>query len=751
MNRASLFAFTIFTSAFLLFMVQPLFSKIVLPSLGGATAVWITLMFVYQGLLLLGYGYAHGLSHWLPRRLQVPLHLLLLGLSFLTLPLAAHISLTLPDGANPILWLIQAALLGVGLPFFVLSATSPLIQHWFAHTPHGKDKNPYVLYAVSNFGSLLALLGYPLILERFLPLNLQSNTWLFMYIGFGFLIAACGLLTHTFWRKSARSTHAADPLQNAHLLPKAKPARMGHWLLLALVPSSMLLGVTSYITTQITSLPLLWVVPLALYLTTFIFAFAEKQILPPPIVRMAANIGLAGVVLIAVFNYTYHGAALLWHLYTFFFVALALHQILADKKPAAAQLTGFYFIMSLGGVLGGALNAIAAPLLFNNVYEYPLILGLAGVLLWRHQKRYFDEIYASKTLARGLEVALDILTPILLFLLVTLPSRSINLFGYVLDLTHENARALGAVFAVLLVIASLQKPFRLAVGAGLVLAGGMVMHTLADGHTLTKRSFYSTYSVVFDNEALAYKLLTLGSAATQGSQSIDPEHALSTLYFYNLDGAESLLPEAIYKSDWASVGLGVGTLACLSPWPNKTTFIEIDPLVADIAHDSGYFTYLKDCQGENPVIIGDGRAKIATEFAENSLGLIALDAFSGSSIPTHILTREAFEMYLTKLKPDGVIMVNISNLHINLLPLMARQAKDLGLYGLHRPPVPPKYSYWVLLSKDPKTLENLKAHQGWHELPAPPKNLKPWTDSFATILPLLDSGWKRIKVKEIQK
>ena len=738
-----LFALSIFTSAFLLFMVQPLFSKIVLPSLGGASAVWITLMFVYQGLLLLGYGYAHALSHWVPQRLQIPLHLLLLIASFLMLPLAAHADLTLPETAHPILWLIKTALLGVGLPFFVLSATSPLIQHWFAHTPHGKNKNPYVLYAVSNFGSLLALLGYPLLLERFLPLSQQSDSWLGVYMVYALLLFVCGLTTHTLWRKTRVSEETkltADPIKDKNLVPQVSKGRMFHWLLLALVPSSMLLGVTGYITTQITSLPLLWVVPLALYLCTFIFAFAEKQVLPPKLVRTLAGIGLVGVIAIVAMRQNYTDTAMLWHLGTFFFIALALHQILAEKKPAAKHLTGFYFIMSLGGVLGGAVNAIAAPLLFNNVYEYPLILAIAGILLWPYQRQYVTELYESKRLARGFGLFFDIAVPLTLFLLVTLPGHNLRVGKFSLDFRDEQSLHLAIIATVLLALVSFQKPFRLAVGAALILAGGLFINTLSDSHTLTTRSFYSTYSVVFDSDKLAYKLLTLGTSATQGAQSIDPEHALRTTYFYNLDGADTKLPEDIYASDWASIGLGVGTIACLSPLPNKTTFIEIDPMVYELAHDSGYFTYLQDCPGQNPVIIGDGRAKLEN-FAENSLGLIALDAFSGSSIPTHILTREAFEMYLTKLKPNGVIMVNISNRHINLLPLLTRQAKELGLVGMHRTPRPPKFSHWMMLSREKASIAGL-AEAGWEPLPEADMSLQPWTDSFATILPLLDSKWR---------
>ena len=735
-----LYGVTIFLSAGLLFMVQPLFAKILLPHLGGASAVWVTLMFVYQGLLLLGYGYAHALSHWLPRRIQIPLHLLLAGGSFYWLPLASRVVLDAPESAMPLGWLIAVALAGIGAPFFILSATSPLLQHWFAHLPHPRRENPYFLYAVSNIGSLGALLAYPFGLERFLTLAWQQQSWLLGYVAFTIALAASGFVAIKLWQKNPTVPMQADPLGAEDLTPATEnipKTRVLHWLVLALVPSSLLLGVTSYITTQITSLPLLWVVPLALYLLTFVIAFSEKPVISRRLSVLLAAAGFAGILMLAAGSFTFTTFALVWHLVAFFFVTLALHHILAAKKPPAHGLTGFYFIMSLGGVLGGGFNAVVAPLVFDNVYEYPLMLIAAALLLAPCQRRMFREVYQSKALAKGLAGALDVLLPVLIFGLLWLPGKVIKAFGYSVQFANPIGEALTVLLLTAMVALSLRRPFRLGFAAALVLLGTVTLHSFNPDHVLTKRSFYGTYSIFFSEPRLAYDLRSEGSSARQGSQSIQPEKELQTDFFYNFSALRTHLPENIYSQPWASAGLGVGTIACLSPRENKTTFIEIDPLVVELAKDSGYFTYLKKCPGENPVLVGDGRRVLTDKFGENSLGMIFLDTFSGAAIPTHMLTKEAFRMYLDKLLPQGLLAINITNNHFDLLPLVARQAAELGLTALHNPASSRHRSTWVILAREKQHLGRLPQHPDWPPLPAVPQNLRPWTDSFATLLPLL--------------
>lgn len=731
-----LFGATILLSASLLFMVQPLFAKILLPHLGGASAVWVTLMFVYQGLLLLGYGYAHALSHWVAQRWQIPLHLVLMALSFYWLPIASQAVLDAPTTAMPIGWLIVTALAGIGAPFFILSATSPLLQHWFAHMPHPRRDNPYFLYAVSNIGSLGALLAYPFLFERYLVLDWQQHSWFIGYAVFALFLVFCGALARNNWQKKATMPETTDPLASAHLTPTSR-ARVLHWLVLALVPSSLLLGVTSYITTQITSLPLLWVVPLALYLLTFVIAFSENPVIKPRHGLLLAGIGFAGILLLTAGGLIFSTLSLVWHLLAFFFITLALHQTLAAKKPAASRLTGFYFMMSLGGVLGGGFNAVAAPLLFNNVYEYPLMLLAGAILLAPYQKRLFAEVYQSRRLARGVAVALDFLLPLVVFGLLWLPGKTFEGFGYVIHFANPLGPGLTAFFVTMFVALSLRRPFRLGLATALVLIGTVTLHAFNPDHVTTKRSFYGTYSIFFNSQSFAHDLITEGSSARQGSQSIDPAWELRTDFFYNFSALREHLPAEIYTMDWASAGLGVGTVACLSPQENKVTFIEIDPLVVDMATESGYFTYLKNCPGENPVIVGDGRRVIAERFAKNSLGMIFLDTFSGAAIPTHMLTREAFEMYLDKLTPNGLLAINITNLHFDLLPLVARQAKAVGLKGLYTDATDRYKSVWVVLARDEAHWGTLEQDPDWQPLPKAPGNLTPWTDSYATLLPLL--------------
>ena len=738
-NLTLLFGLTIFMSAGLLFMVQPLFAKILLPHLGGSSSVWVTLMFVYQGLLLLGYGYAHGLSHWLPQKIQIPLHLTLAAVSFYWLPIASKVVLEAPATAMPLGWLIGVALLGIGAPFFILSATSPLLQHWFAHLPHPRRENPYFLYAVSNIGSLGALLAYPFLLERYLLLDWQQTGWLAGYAFFALLLVTTGFVAIKFWHPQPTTPKEADPLASdvAPSLASTPKGRILHWLFLAMVPSSLLLGVTSYITTQITSLPLLWVVPLALYLLTFVVAFSNKPLISKEHSVLLAAFGFGGILLLAATHATFSTVAIFWHLLSFFFITLALHHVLAAKKPAAKKLTSFYFMMSLGGVLGGGYNALVAPLLFESVYEYPLMLLLSAFLLMPYQKRIFNRLYESQTLAKRVALGLDVLLPFVIFALLWLPGKTLKILDYTISFPTFFNTSITLFIVLVILFCSIQRPFRLGFAAALLLLGTVTLHTFNPDHILTKRSFYGTYSIFFNEKNLSYDLISEGSSARQGSQSIEPVKALQTEFFYNFSGLREQLPASLLRKPWASAGLGVGTIACLSPHENKVTFIEIDPLVVHLARESGYFTYLKECPGENTVIVGDGRRMLTDKFDENSLGMVFLDTFSGSAIPTHMLTLEAFDVYLKKLIAEGLIVINITNMHFDLLPLVARQAQALGLTGLYSKYTKRHNSQWVLLARQPEHWGQLHQDPDWHPLPEPPQNLHPWTDSFASLLPLL--------------
>lgn len=371
----ALFALSIAAGAALLFVVEPLFARLALPVLGGAPAVWNTALVFYQATLLAGYLYAHLLRR-LPRAAQLVVHLPLLAAAFLVLPIAMPAGWAPPADADPVGWLLVVLAVSVGLPFFAVSTTSPLLQEWFARTRHQRSRDPYFLYAASNVGSFLGLVAYPFLLEPYLRLVDQARLWEVAYALLAVLVVACGVVA---WRSASAARECAADTERLGWRRRAR------WVALAAVPSSLLLGVTTYLTTDIASVPLLWVVPLALYLLTFVHAFGGQVLvaqrtlaraLPVAVVLMTAfltanaletGLGPSGVLA---------GA----HLLTFAIVALLLHGALAEDRPGSARLTEFYLWVSLGGVAGGAFNALVAPLIFPTVVEYPLAL-LAACLV----------------------------------------------------------------------------------------------------------------------------------------------------------------------------------------------------------------------------------------------------------------------------------------------------------------------------------------------------------------------------------
>ena len=395
------YATTLLVSATLLFVVQPMFARMVLPLLGGTPAVWNTCMVFYQACLLGGYIYAHLTIHWLGVRRQAVLHLFILCLPWFVLPIGVSGEVSPPAEANPTGWLMTLLSLVVGLPFFVVSASAPMLQAWFAHTGHPAAKDPYFLYAASNLGSMIALLGYPIVVEPALSLTAQSTAWT---VGYGLLVVLCFGCAVLLWRsprgsspvtavkdnpdasrRASRSQRAKRTRQSANdATPNAAVAwpQRARWLVLSLVPSSLLLGVTAHISTDIAAVPLLWVVPLALYLLSFVLVFARRTILPHAwMLRLQPFLVLALAVL---FVHSLMGLfPLLWlflHLATFFATCMVCHGELAETRPDPSRLTEFYLWISVGGVLGGAFNALVAPNLFSSIVEYPLVIALACLL-----------------------------------------------------------------------------------------------------------------------------------------------------------------------------------------------------------------------------------------------------------------------------------------------------------------------------------------------------------------------------------
>ncbi|RZV49135.1 MAG: class I SAM-dependent methyltransferase, partial [Pseudomonadales bacterium] len=472
---------TIALSAILLFWVQPMFAKMILPMLGGAPAVWNTSMLLFQATLLAGYAYAHYSTQMLDVRRQSILHLLLLVAAFLVLPIAVAANWSPPTEHSPVAWLIALLAFSIGLPFFVLSATAPLLQKWFAHTNDRDASNPYFLYAASNFGSIIALLLYPVLLEPFLGLNEQSKAWTLGYGVLAILMAACAfLLRRAFVAEPGAKQRAVAAELNADVDWRLRT----RWVILALVPSSLLLGVTTHITTDIASVPLFWVAPLAIFLMTFVIVFSKRPIIKHKwIVSIHAYLVLAFVFVLYVPLLSVR-ISLLLHLVMFFVTAMLCHGELAKNRPAASHLTEFYLFMSLGGVLGGAFNALLAPVIFNSSLEYPIAIALACAL-----RPVLKE-------GRGGRIALDILLPLLVgaavLVLLMLPDAS----SWIAE--NRAASTITASVIGMVVFGFSPRPLRFALGIAVLLIAMNNLMGNQQSTLLAQRNFFGMHTVKQD-------------------------------------------------------------------------------------------------------------------------------------------------------------------------------------------------------------------------------------------------------------
>jgi len=754
------FTLTIFLSATLLFLVQPMVGKMILPRLGGTPAVWNACLLFFQAALLAGYGYAHLSTTWLGARRQPVLHLLVLALPLLVLPIAlSHEAGPSPD-ANPTLWLLGNLFVAVGLPFFVVSTTGPLLQKWFAGTGHPSATDPFFLYAASNAGSLIALLGYPLLVEPNLPVDSQTRLWSIGYWTFAVLVAVCAILT---WRASRRETEPTDAtpqVWHRHLAcvfhrldagatqghdfvapasavrPKEITlARRMWWVLAAFVPSSLMLGVTTHITSNLAPVPLLWVLPLAIYLLTFVLVFARSRPIPHRLVCRVLPFLLPPLVVLTYFDLPRLGwVAILAHLVTFFVAAMVCHGELADRRPGAKHLTEFYLWMSIGGVLGGVFNALFAPTVFNTIAEYPIAIILSCLFLPRPKPGEESERDRRR----------DLTLPLGLGMLAVAVILIVRAGGW-----GESLGLRMIVFAppALICFGFKNRPVRLALGMGVLIASMSAYCGLHRGRQLyVGRNFFGVKRVAVDSTG-RFRVLIHGST-THGKQFIDPKRSREPLTYYHRTGPLGDVFAALSGPGEtprvAAVGLGTGSVAEYAKPGQSMTFYEIDPEVVRLALDPSYFTFLRQCRGTCDVVLGDGRLTLA-DAPDGRFGLIVLDAFSSDAIPTHLLTREAIRLYISKLEATGVLAFHISNRYLDLEPLLGGLAKDAGLVGLTRsdrlltaeekadgkaPAV------WAVIARKPEHFRALGADPAWKPLRVRPGG-PVWTDQYTSILSYL--------------
>jgi spermidine synthase len=661
--RLLLAAYTvaIFVSAALLFAVQPLFAKMVLPRLGGTPAVWSVAMVFFQAMLLAGYAYAHALTKFVPGRYSVAVHLAVTIFAAFWLPLGIGAAWGRPPAEGQEFWLLMLFGASIGLPFFALSANGPLLQAWFARTGHPQAKDPYFLYAASNVGSFLALLAYPFVIEPFTRLPQQTWGWTIGFYALIALIAACGVFL-------LRSRDALpDVATDDAAPPTARDALV--WIALAAVPSALLIAITAHISTDIAAAPFLWVVPLALYLATFVIAFQSRPILPHRWITFIAPIAVIMLVVSLALGAADQIVVLIaLNLVGFFILALMCHGELARRRPPARYLTAFYLYLSLGGVIGGIFAGLIAQHLFSWVAEYPILIVAAAL--------------CRPGLARP---------------------RSVLEYAVWLAIVAGGAFALYAAYGWRYEM--VESSFNLWVAALLVLAFGFSHYVLtfagiiaaslmfvvlfgADaGRRDFVRSFFGVHKVM-ESDGGEYRVLKHGTIE-HGAQRIRDEEGRPLTgrpepitYYHDLSPMVQGLNAAREKRggpiNVAVVGLGTGTLACQMKPGDTLTYYEIDPSVVRIAKDPNRFTFLAECAPDVKIVIGDARLTLA-DAPNGQYDVLIVDAFSSDAIPTHLLTREAMAIFKDKIKQDGMVLMHISNKHMTLAPVVAGVAEANGM------------------------------------------------------------------------
>jgi spermidine synthase len=737
----SAFVAALFTSAALLFCVQPMVAKMLLPLLGGAPAVWNTSMVFFQGALLLGYLYAHASLRVLGVRRQAVVHCLLLLVPLLVLPIAVA-----PDAArgwdaqaSPILPLLALLAKTVGLPFFVLAASAPLLQRWFSSAGHPAGKDPYFLYAASNLGSMLALGAYPVVMEPWLALRAQSALWRGGFVVLVGLVAACAALT----LRAKPSVAGASPSSaGADVEPGAEDAapitapitgaRRARWIVLSFVPSSLLLGLTTYVSTDVASVPLFWVAPLALYLATFILVFARK----PPI-RHDLMVRWTPLVVTATAAITLSEvgrppwAIVLLHVLAFFVCALACHGELARDRPNARHLTEYYLVMSAGGVLGGLFNGLVAPLVFNQLVEYPLALIAACLCMPRPQ--------GVPRFTRA-----DVVAPLVLAAVATL----VITLGYG-KMPYAATFALALGLPLLVNYTWAKHRLRFALGLAVAFVAG-AFHTTTGRTLYAERSFFGVLRVTRDLSGRFDQIVH--GRIVHGRQHVDPAKRRScTAYYHRTGPLGDVFASQYDRSGRARIGvagLGAGGMACYARPGDAWTYFEIDPLVVRVAQSGKHFSYLADAFGpggaELRVDVGDARLRLAQTPAA-SFDLLAIDVFSSDAIPLHLVTREALAVYLERLAPGGLLVWHISNQYLDLAPPLAKLAEGEGLelWGRYDFDVSDAdaddgktRSVWVVMSRDADRLRALVSKPAWERLKSRPGDA-PWTDEYTNLIKVL--------------
>jgi len=723
-----LFSGTLFLSASLMFVLQPLFGKLLLPLLGGSPAVWNTCMVFYQMLLFVGYLYAHFLSTRLSHLRQVQVHGALMIISFLALPVALPEVMSPPIDSNPSIWLVGVLFVSIGLPFLLISTTSPLIQKWFSHVGHHTSHDPYYLYAASNIGSLLALLSYPFIIEPNIGLAQQQASWTDGYIILLVFIAVCA----EYFHRNYQANTEEDALLKIEVPAPSTNTKL-HWLALAFVPSSLLLGLTNFVSTDIAAAPLLWIIPLTLYLLSFVLVFSRWA----EAIQQVA-LWVQPVVLLPLLAFSFINPALLpyWfdlilHLSSFFLAVMVCHGELAKHRPHPKYLTLFYLIMSFAGMLGGLFNSFVAPFIFKGIYEYPLMI-IAALLLRPSPK--------GETAWDKAEHAAF---PILLFIFIAAAYFSMVDLGPYMD--H--------IGTALLLLVGLSYAYRQQ-AVSLALLTAVVIFSITGlrnymSHTEYKeRTFFGVLSVrnavLINEQGKPERYKELFHGTTKHGAQRSGENSKEPLTYYSRPGPMGQLFKTYDANNahWnvGVVGLGAGALACYAKPNQAWSFYEIDPEVVAIAQNTQYFSYLSRCTPKAAMLVGDARLSLQAE-ADGKFDLLVIDAFSSDSVPTHLLTQEALRLYMSKLSETGILAFHITNRHLAIKKVLSDHASQLNYAALiqeFKPKTPAPLvvaTDWFVFANNEKNLASLYQNGlGRWQKPALYFDMQHWTDDFTNVV-----------------
>jgi hypothetical protein len=674
-----LFGGTLFLSALLLFSVQPLFAKMVLPRLGGTPAVWSVAMVFFQAMLLAGYAYAHAIVRFAGLTAGFVVHIVVLAIAVIWLPFQIASGFDQPPDSSVAFWLLALFFVSIGVPFFAVSANAPLLQAWFSRTGHHHAHDPYFLYGASNLGSFFALLSYPVLFEPAFAVGEQSQLWFAGYIALGIGVAICGLAARSLSNNRSEAAHRNESIDAT---PRPAPTARSRlsWIAFASIPSALLVAVTAHISTNVAAAPFLWVMPLALFLLTFVITFQRRPVIPHlwmraalPVTTVAAAVSLMGYLPIGIAVET------AIHLVAFFVAAMVCHGELVARRPDASHLTEFYLAMSVGGVLGGAFTTLLSPVIFTTVLEYPILIGAAMLAM--------PEMRAL-ICRRPLIVA-----PAVLVVAIALWSGGRS----VIDRERS-------FFGVLTISTSPDGRYTILTNGTTIHGAQSITDAAVDAGRPEPLTYYTAEGPLAS--AIVSHRERLGRPVNVGI-----------------------------------VGLGAGSLACYAGKGDKWRYYEIDAAVVRVAADPRRFRFLSACTPDAPIIVGDARLTVTRE-PDGLFDVLVIDAFSSDAIPVHLMTREAIAGYFAKLAPDGILVMHISNRYMELRSVLAAIAASENLAGaglLHRRSAEDNKALRttteaVVLARSPADIEQF-IDSGWDRLTVEQGGaVRAWTDDYSNII-----------------